>query len=98
MTAGRQRLLLSNVAVVSTCALLYELVAATLASYLLGDAVAQFSIVIGTYLAAMAFAGTWLLRPQLARVAGYRVASAVIAAVLVFALVRSDAILSLAGD
>src|SRR4051812_45725979 len=53
MTAGRQRLLLSNVAVVSTCALLYELVAATLASYLLGDAVAQFSIVIGTYLAAM---------------------------------------------
>jgi spermidine synthase len=39
--------------VVATCGLIYELVASTAASYLLGDSVTQFSTVIGVYLFAM---------------------------------------------
>jgi spermidine synthase len=49
----RERLLLGNVLVVALCALVYELLCGTLASYLLGDAVLQFSLVLGTYLSAM---------------------------------------------
>jgi len=48
-----QWLLLLAVFVVATCGLIYELVAGTLASYLLGDSVTQFSTIIGTYLFAM---------------------------------------------
>lgn len=48
-----QWLLLLSVFVVATCGLIYELVAGTLASYLLGDSVTQFSTIIGTYLFAM---------------------------------------------
>lgn len=46
-------LLLVSVFVVATCGLIYELVAGTVASYLLGDSVMQFSTIIGTYLFAM---------------------------------------------
>jgi spermidine synthase len=46
-------LLLAAVAVIATCGLIYELVAGTLASYLLGDSVTQFSTIIGAYLFAM---------------------------------------------
>ncbi len=46
-------LLLVSIFVVATCGLIYELVAGTLASYLLGDSVTQFSTIIGTYLFAM---------------------------------------------
>jgi len=38
---------------VAACGLIYELVAGTLASYLVGDSVFQFSTIIGTYLFAM---------------------------------------------
>src|SRR5688572_333533 len=48
-----QWLLLISVFVVATCGLIYELIAGTLASYLLGDSVTQFSTIIGTYLFAM---------------------------------------------
>ncbi|RYZ19195.1 MAG: polyamine aminopropyltransferase, partial [Chitinophagaceae bacterium] len=41
--------------------LIYELVAGTLASYLLGDSVTQFSTIIGVYLFAMGI-GSWLSR------------------------------------
>jgi len=51
-------LLLLSVFVVATCGLIYELVAGTLASYLLGDSVTQFSTIIGTYLFAMGV-GAW---------------------------------------
>jgi len=44
---------LFSVFVVATCGLIYELVASTAASYLLGDSVTQFSTVIGVYLFAM---------------------------------------------
>jgi spermidine synthase len=55
----KQRVLLLNVLVVAVCALVYELLCGTLASYLLGDAVLQFSLVLGTYLFAMG-AGAWV--------------------------------------
>ncbi len=42
-----------TVLVVATCGLVYELVAGTLASYVLGDSVTQFSTVIGVYLSAL---------------------------------------------
>lgn len=45
--------LLASVVVIATSGLIYELIAGTLASYVLGDSVAQFSFVIGLYLFAM---------------------------------------------
>jgi spermidine synthase len=45
--------LLASVVVIATSGLVYELLAGTLASYVLGDSVAQFSFVIGLYLFAM---------------------------------------------
>ncbi len=44
---------LTSALVVAACGLVYELLAGTLASYLLGDSVTQFSTVIGVYLFAM---------------------------------------------
>jgi len=46
-------LLFISVLLIAACGLIYELVAGTLASYLVGDSVFQFSTVIGTYLFAM---------------------------------------------
>ncbi|TCN60919.1 polyamine aminopropyltransferase [Flavobacterium circumlabens] len=46
-------LLLFAVFIIATCGLVYELVAGTLASYLLGDSVKQFSFIIGVYLFSM---------------------------------------------
>jgi spermidine synthase len=46
-------LLLISVFAVATSGLVYELLSSTLASYLLGDSVTQFSTVIGVYLFAM---------------------------------------------
>ena len=51
--------LLFSVFLIAACGLIYELIAGTLASYLLGDSVLQFSTVIGTYLFAMGI-GSWL--------------------------------------
>ncbi len=53
--------LVASVFVVATCGLVYELVGGTLASYLLGDSVTQYSIVIGLFLSAMG-AGAWASR------------------------------------
>lgn len=53
--------LLASAFVVATCGLIYELLAGTLASYLLGDSVTQFSTVIGAYLFAMGI-GSWCSR------------------------------------
>ena len=46
-------LLLFAVFIIATCGLIYELIAGTLASYLLGDSVKQFSFIIGVYLFSM---------------------------------------------
>lgn len=45
--------LLAAVLIISICALTYELVVATLSSYLLGDSITQFSFTIGFFLFAM---------------------------------------------
>ncbi|HSL53053.1 MAG TPA: polyamine aminopropyltransferase [Pyrinomonadaceae bacterium] len=57
----RPPLLFLNVLIVATCGLIYELLAGTLASYVLGDSVTQFSLIIGIYLFAMGV-GSWLSR------------------------------------
>ncbi|MBX3137369.1 polyamine aminopropyltransferase [Candidatus Obscuribacterales bacterium] len=53
--------LLITAFVISTCGLVYELIAGTVASYLLGDSVTQFSTVIGVYLFSMGI-GSFLSR------------------------------------
>ncbi len=58
---NRTPLLFLNVFIIATCGLIYELLAGTLASYVLGDSVTQFSIIIGLYLFAMGI-GSWLSR------------------------------------
>lgn len=50
-----------NVLVVATCGLVYELLAGTLASYVMGDSVLQFSLTIGTYISSMGV-GAYLSR------------------------------------
>ena len=47
--------------VIATAGLVYELIAGTVSSYLLGDSVYQFSIVIGLFMSAMGI-GAWLSR------------------------------------
>ena len=48
-----KRILILSVFVVASCGLAYELIAAALSSYLLGDSILQFSTIIGCYLFAM---------------------------------------------
>ena len=57
----RTPLVYLTVLVIATCGLVYELGAGTLASYVLGDSVTQFSTVIGVYLSAMGL-GSYLSR------------------------------------
>ena len=56
---NRTPVLFLNVLVIAVCGLIYELLAGTLASYVLGDSVTQFSLIIGLYLSAMGV-GAWL--------------------------------------
>src|SRR3989442_4909954 len=58
-----------SVVVVATAGLVYELLAAAAASYLLGDSITQFSTVIGAYLFAMGI-GSFLSRYVRRGVAG----------------------------
>src|SRR5712671_4825246 len=58
---NRTPVLFLNVLIIATCGLIYELLAGTLASYVLGDSVTQFSLIIGIYLFALG-AGAWLSR------------------------------------
>ena len=64
-----QFLLLLSVFVIATCGLVYELISGTLASYLLGDSVTQFSTVIGVYLFSMGI-GSYLSRHINRNIAG----------------------------
>ena len=62
-------LLLASVFAIATCGLVYELIAGTLASYLLGDSVTQFSTIIGAYLFAMgigSYLSKFILRHEIA--------------------------------
>src|SRR3954471_17277475 len=54
-------LLFLNVLVIAACGLIYELLAGTVASYVLGDSITQFSLIIGLYLSALGV-GAWLSR------------------------------------
>src|SRR4029434_1486690 len=58
---NRTPVLFLNVLIIATCGLVYELLAGTLASYVLGDSVTQFSLVIGIYLSALGV-GAWASR------------------------------------
>jgi spermidine synthase len=58
---NRTPVLFLNVLIIATCGLVYELLAGTLASYVLGDSVTQFSLIIGIYLFSMGV-GAWLSR------------------------------------
>jgi spermidine synthase len=57
----RTPILFLNVLVIAACGLIYELLAGTVASYVLGDSVTQFSLIIGIYLSALGV-GAWLSR------------------------------------
>src|SRR4029077_12657581 len=67
---NRTPILFLNVLIIATCGLIYELLAGTLASYVLGDSVTQFSLIIGIYLFALG-AGAWLSRFIEANLARY---------------------------
>jgi spermidine synthase len=56
---NRTPIIFLNVLIIATCGLVYELLAGTLASYVLGDSVTQFSLIIGIYLSALGV-GAWL--------------------------------------
>jgi spermidine synthase len=58
---NRTFILFLNVLIIATCGLIYELQAATLSSFVLGDSVTQFSLIIGMYLSALGV-GAWLSR------------------------------------
>jgi len=51
--APKPYLLFATVLVIATAGIVYELVAGAMASYVLGDSVTQFSLVIGVYLSAL---------------------------------------------
>ena len=53
--------LLFSVFCIAVCGLIYELLAGTVSSYLMGDSVYQFSIVIGMFVSSMGF-GSYLTR------------------------------------
>ncbi|MEL7182699.1 MAG: hypothetical protein AAGK57_03525, partial [Pseudomonadota bacterium] len=67
---GTQVWLLAATLVVAVAGLIYELIAATVSSYLLGDSIRQFSFVIGVFLASMGV-GAWVSRFVGDAVAGF---------------------------
>ena len=58
---SEQRILLFSVFILSLCGIIYELVLGSLASYLLGNPVQQYSITIGVFLSSMGL-GSYLSR------------------------------------
>lgn len=57
----KQIVLLFSAFIIAICGLIYELLAGTLSSYLLGDSIYHFSLVIGIFMSAMGL-GAWLSR------------------------------------
>lgn len=60
-TTQNVRVLLASIFVVALCSITYELIVGTLSSYLLGNSVLQFSVIIGLYMSAMGV-GSYLSR------------------------------------
>jgi spermidine synthase len=75
------RVLLVSVFLVAAAGLVYELIAGTLATYLLGSSVTVFSIVIGIFLAAMG-GGAWFAQFARTELAGWFVAAELALALL----------------
>ncbi len=61
MRNSNKFLLLFSIFTIATCGLIYELLAGTISSYLLGDSIYQFSLVIGLFMTAMGI-GSYLSR------------------------------------
>ena len=61
LSLGEQRIVLFSVFVLSLCGIIYELVLGSLATYLLGNPVQQYSITIGFFLSSMGL-GSYLSR------------------------------------
>ncbi|MCI5141964.1 MAG: spermidine synthase, partial [Candidatus Electrothrix sp. ATG1] len=61
LTGPRAAVLQVSVLVVALCGIVYELLIATVSSYLLGNSVRQFSITIGLFMAAMGL-GAYITR------------------------------------
>ncbi|MEQ1506012.1 MAG: polyamine aminopropyltransferase [Myxococcota bacterium] len=73
--------LYASVLAIAVCGLVYELCAGALATYLLGNSITQFSLVIGAYLSAMgvgSFLSRYLERDLLARFVEIEIAVALI--------------------
>lgn len=94
--APEQLVLLGAAMLISTCGVVYKLVAGALAPYLIGDTLTRFLTVIGTYLFAMG-GGAWLARylrgDTLARFIEIEIATGVISgfsAMLLFAAFASN--------
>lgn len=58
---SQQATLLFATFIIAICGLIYELLVSTLSSYLLGDSIYQFSLVIGLFMSSMGI-GSWLSR------------------------------------
>jgi spermidine synthase len=82
-------LLLASTFVIATCGLVYELLAGTISSYLLGDSVYQFSLVIGLFMAAMG------LGSYLSRYINTRLLEAFVAVQIIIALIGGTSALVL---
>ncbi|MCI5224044.1 MAG: hypothetical protein D3924_15580, partial [Candidatus Electrothrix sp. AR4] len=70
LTRPRAAVLQFSVLVVALCGIVYELLIATVSSYLLGDSVRQFSVTIGLFMAAMglgAYVTKYIERDLIAR-------------------------------
>lgn len=61
LNRNEQRILLFSVFILSLCGIIYELVLGSLASYLLGNPIQQYSITIGVFLSSMGL-GSYLSR------------------------------------
>lgn len=77
--------LVAAVFLLAICALVYELIAGTLSSYLIGDSVTQFSLVIGFFLTAMgggSFLSRFIQDDLLAWLAGVELAVGVVGGIM----------------
>lgn len=97
--AHRDVWLLIATFLIAVAGLIYELIAATVSSYLLGDSVRQFSLVIGVFLSSMGL-GAWLSRFVERPVSGFvwvQISVAVVGGFMAPALFFAYAYLSAVG-
>ena len=68
VSIAQTRVLLISVLIIAICGLVYELIISTLSSYLLGNTITHFSIIIGLFLSAMglgSYASRWINHNEL---------------------------------